>query len=88
MAFKEKIQSGKFLGISDIGEKIQFEIIKKFSGEKRVYLGAELYEMASSIIKDGIHNLHPDLEESDVNRKVKEILAPWLKDKSNLQTQG
>ena len=64
---------------SDIGEKIQIGILKKFSGEKRVYLGAELYEMAEQIIKDGIHNLHPDLVEEDVNRKAKEILTPWFK---------
>lgn len=65
----------------DIGEKVQIEIFKKFSGEKRVYLGAQLYEMASQIIKDGIHNLHPDLIEEDVSEKVKEILSPWFKKK-------
>mgnify|MGYP001582101844 CR=1 FL=1 len=79
MTFKEKIQAGKFLGTSEIGEKIQLEILKKFSGEKRVYLGAELYEMARQIVKDGIHNLHPDLVEEDVNIKAKQILTPWFK---------
>ena len=81
MTFKEKIQAGKFLVTSDIGEKIQIEILKKFSGEKRVYLGAELYEMVRQIIKDGFYNLHPDLVEEDVDRKAKEILAPWSKKK-------
>jgi hypothetical protein len=81
MAFKEKLQAGKFSKHPDIGEKIQFEIVKKFSGERRVYLGAELYEMASQIVKDGIHNLHPDLPEEGLNIKAREILTPWFKKK-------
>lgn len=79
MAFKKRIISGKPSVNSDTGEKIQFGILKKFSGEKRIYLGAELYEMASQIIKDGIHNLHPDLKEEDVNIRLREILTPWFK---------
>jgi len=74
-----KSSLGKILLSEDIGEKIQFEVLKKFSGEKRVYLGAQLYEMASQIIKDGIHNLHPDLAEEDINTKAREILTPWFK---------
>lgn len=70
MTFKEKLNSG---------EKIQLEILKKFSGEKRVYLGAELYEMAAQLIKDGINNSCSDLGEQKLNRKVIEILAPWFK---------
>jgi len=65
----------------DLGDKIQIKILKKFSGEKRVYLGAQLYEMASQIVKDGIRNLHPDLPEEDVSGKAREILSPWSKKK-------
>lgn len=63
----------------DIGEKIQFEIIKKFSGEKRAYLGAGLYEMVRQLIKDGIHNAHPNLQGEQLDIKTKEILTPWFK---------
>lgn len=63
----------------DIGEKIQVEILKKFSGEKRAYLGAELYEMVRQLIKDGIRNSHPNLEGKELDIKTKEILAPWFK---------
>lgn len=70
MTFKAKL---------NIGNKTQIEILKKFSGEKRVYLGAELYEMARQLIKDGIHNSHPECKEAEIDRKTKEILAPWFK---------
>ena len=63
----------------EIGEKIQVEILKKFSGERRVYLGAELYEMACQIVKDGIRNLRPALKEGDIDTKAREILTPWFK---------
>ena len=63
----------------DKGEKIQIEILKKFSGEKRVYLGAELYEMAVQLIRDGIYHSQPDLEEADIDIKTKEIISPWFR---------
>ncbi len=63
----------------EVGEKIQFEILKKFSGEKRVYLGAELYEMVNQLIKDGIRHSCFGLKDKEIDRRAKEILAPWLK---------
>ena len=63
----------------DKGERIQIEILKKFSGEKRVYLGAQLYEMSIQLVKDGIHRTHPELKEKDVDIRTKEIIAPWFK---------
>lgn len=74
---KLKLMNSKAKNL-DIGEKIQFEILRKFSGEKRVYLGAELYEMVSQLIKDGMRNRHSGLEE-EIDSKTKEILAPWFK---------
>lgn len=68
-------------GNLDKGEKIQLEIIKKFSGEKRVYLGAELYEMVNQLIKDGIRNSHPDFKGREIDRMAKEIISPWSKKK-------
>jgi len=64
-----------------MSEKIQFEILRKFSGEKRVFLGAELYEMVRELIKDGIRNRHPHLGEEEIDRKTREILTPWFKKK-------
>ena len=81
MAFKEKLQSGKFLVTPDSGEKIQLEILKKFSGEKRVYLGAELYEMVNQLIRDGIRNSHPSFKGTEIDRMAKEIISPWCKKK-------
>ncbi|HLD82690.1 MAG TPA: hypothetical protein VI976_01935 [Candidatus Omnitrophota bacterium] len=74
MAFKEKI-----LKPIDIGEKIQFVILQKFSGEKRVYLGAQLYEMSKHLIRDGIRDSHPGLNDDEINRRTREIISPWIK---------
>lgn len=63
----------------DKGEKIQIEILKKFSGEKRVHLGAQLYEMSVQLIKDGIHHSRADLSEEDIDIMAKEIISPWFK---------
>lgn len=63
----------------DSGEKNQFEILRRFSGEKRVLLGAELYEMVRQLIKDGIRNRNPHLEEKEIEIRTKEIIAPWFK---------
>jgi hypothetical protein len=59
------------------GDRKQLEIIKKFSGEKRVLLGAELYEIVRQLIMDGFRNRHPGLDEWDIRKKTKEIIAPW-----------
>jgi len=69
------------IGNLDRGEKVQFEILRKFSGEKRVQIGAELYEMVRQLIKDGIRNRHPDLGEQEIDRWTKEVVAPWFKKK-------
>lgn len=63
----------------DKGERVQIEILKKFSGEKRVYLGAELYEMAVQLIKDGLCQRHPELKKEDIETRAKEIMSPWLR---------
>lgn len=63
----------------DKGEKIQIEILKKFSGEKRVYLGAELYEMSMQLIKDGLLRSHLELKEKDIDTRAKEIMSPWFR---------
>ena len=63
----------------EVGEKIQFEILKKFSGEKRVYLGAELYEMVNQLIKDGIRHSCFGLKDKEIDKRAKEIISPWCK---------
>jgi len=65
----------------NVGEKIQFEILNKFSGEKRVYLGAELYEMVNQLIKDGIRHSCFGLKDKEIDRRAKQIISPWYKKK-------
>lgn len=74
MTFKEKMRL-------DAGEKMQVEILKKFSGEKRVYLGAELYEMVNQLIKDGIRHYYVGLDDKEISERAKEIISPWSKKK-------
>jgi hypothetical protein len=57
----------------------QYEIMKGFSGEKRVSIGADLYEMVRQLIMDGLRNRHPDLDDGDIQLKAREIIAPWCK---------
>lgn len=59
----------------------QVSILRQMSGEQRVRLGAELYEMARRLVADGIRDRSPELTEERIAEKVKEIMAPWSKKK-------
>jgi hypothetical protein len=59
------------------GDAIQLAVIQKLSGERRVEIGAELYEMARRLISDGIRDRNPTM--SDVATRTREILAPWYR---------
>lgn len=62
-----------------MSKDMQIEIFKRFSGEKRVLLGAELYEMVRQLIKDGMRNRHPELKDEQLDWRTKEVIAPWFK---------
>ena len=61
------------------GDAIQLAVIQKLSGERRVEIGAELYEMAHRLISDGIRDRNPTMSDSDIATRTREILAPWYR---------
>jgi len=61
------------------GDAIQLAVIRGLPGERRVQIGAELYEMAKQLIADGLRQRDPRISDSEVAAKTREILAPWYK---------
>lgn len=53
-------------------EQRYISILKKMDGNKRVKIGAELYEMARKIILSSIKNKSPDIPEEQLNKILKE----------------
>ena len=53
-------------------EQRYISILKKMDGNKRVKIGAELYEMARKIIISSIKNKNPDISEEQLNKILKE----------------
>jgi hypothetical protein len=61
------------------GDEIQLAVIRDLSGEQRVHLGAELYEMARQLVADGLRQRNPGIGEAELAARTREILAPWYK---------
>ena len=53
-------------------EQKYISILKKMDANKRVKIGAELYEMARKIILSSIKNKNPDISEEQLNKALKE----------------
>ena len=58
--------------IPEQAEKIQIEIYRKMSGEQKLRIAFELYEIARKIVKQRIKEGNPLLSESELNKKVAE----------------
>jgi hypothetical protein len=61
------------------GDAIQLAVIRGLSGERRVEIGAELYEMARQLIADGLRQCSQEMSDSEVAVRTREILAPWYR---------
>ena len=53
-------------------EQKYISILKKMDGNKRVKIGAELYEMARKIVLSSIKNKNPGISEEQLNEMLKE----------------
>jgi len=53
-------------------EQKYISILKKMDGNKRVKIGAELYEMARKIVLSSIKNKNPGISEEQLNKMLKE----------------
>ena len=61
------------------GDAIQLAIIQGLSGERRVQIGAELYEMVRQLVADGLRQRHQGISDTEVAARTREILAPWYR---------
>jgi hypothetical protein len=61
------------------GDAIQLAVIQGLSGERRVQIGAELYEMARQLVADGLRQGNHGISDSEVAVRTREIFAPWYK---------
>ena len=53
-------------------EQKYISILKKMDGNKRVKIGAELYEMARKIVVSSIKNKNPGISEEQLSKVLKE----------------
>lgn len=53
-------------------EARQLEILRGLSGNQRVKIGAELYEMAYKIMKSAIEEENPGISEEGLKAKIRE----------------
>lgn len=47
-------------------------LLRSFDGNKRVKIGAELYEMAKHIIESSIRNENPNISENELKNRLKQ----------------
>ena len=55
--------------------EMQIERYRQMTGEERLRLGFELFEFACNVAREGIRSQHPDADEAEVNRRLRERLA-------------
>lgn len=55
---------------SRAAEVIQFEILRRMTGEQRLLLAFEMTEFARELAKAGIRREHPDWPETRVTREL------------------
>jgi hypothetical protein len=53
-------------------EKRYIAILRAMSGNQRVKIGAELYEMARHIVASSIRNKYPNISEQELQAKLRE----------------
>lgn len=53
-------------------EQKYLSILRRMDGNKRVKIGAELYEMARKIVLSSIKNKNPGISEEQLNKVLKE----------------
>jgi len=61
------------------GDAIQLAVVQGISGERRLAIGAELYEMTRELIAEGIRRRNSQISDSEVAIRTREIMAPWYR---------
>jgi hypothetical protein len=52
----------------------QIDRYRNMSGEERLSIALNLHELACEVTREGIRRQHPELEEAEVNRLLRERL--------------
>jgi Rv0078B-related antitoxin len=55
--------------------EMQIERYRRMTGEERMKLGFDLFRLACDVARAGICSQHPDADEAEVERLLKERLA-------------
>ncbi|MCS4541975.1 MAG: hypothetical protein HY929_06620 [Euryarchaeota archaeon] len=58
----------------EVAEKKYLKILRRMPGNRRVRIGAELYEMAHKIVESAIRSEFPKISEEDLKKKLRERL--------------
>lgn len=61
---------------SEEANKKYLEILKKMSGEERLRIEFELYELARNIVKASILNKYPNISDEELEVKLRERMSP------------
>jgi len=64
--------SARYMKREDKVEQKYISILKKMDGNKRVKIGADLYEMARKIVLSSIKNKNPGISEEQLSKVLKE----------------
>jgi len=59
----------------DAATEMQIDRYRQMTGEERLHLGFELFEFACNVARERIRSQHPDADEAEVNRRLRERLA-------------
>lgn len=53
-------------------EEVYLSILKNLDGNKKVKIGAELYEMVKKIVETGIRTQYPNISEIELKEKMQQ----------------
>ena len=57
--------------MSELGVQKQIEIYRGMSGQQRLQVGFDLYELARTLVQSGVHYGHPTWDEKQIQEEVK-----------------
>lgn len=57
-------------------EKKYISLLRNMDGNRRVKIGAELYEMSRHIVESSIKNENPNISESELKEKLRRRMNP------------
>ncbi|MBI1903441.1 MAG: hypothetical protein HYS13_20250 [Planctomycetia bacterium] len=59
----------------DDAVQLQIEIYRRMTGEERLKIGTELFDLSCDVARDGIHHQFPEADAAEVERRLRERLG-------------